>query len=317
MTEGLEVTVPAQDAESPGAELPNDSFTLESQGWSSDASACVPKMTALASLLNLGAPDPVARVAYQSKGNALVVAGGDDTRARAAAQRLSESLHVTLLSARRAALDRVAGWAGRIDAITGYLGEFAVTLSALDTGSGAAAKPTEAKFDLVLDFSEAPLFAMRQPPQGYFRAPATDEALAPVLEEMREAVGEFEKPRFFAYRENLCAHSRSEIQGCNQCIEICSTEAISADGDHVKVDPHLCMGCGACATVCPSGAMSYQYPRVADRGAQLKQLLSVYRVAGGETPCVVFHNATDGRELLERAATQGPGLPAHALPMET
>ena len=138
-----------------------------------------------------------------------------------------------------------------------------------------------------------------------------------MIDEIRESVGEFEKPRYFAYRENICAHSRSQVTGCNACIEICSTQAIVPDGDHVKVDPHLCMGCGACSTVCPSGAMSYQFPRVADRGAQMKQLLSAYRHAGGEDACIVFHNGHDGRELLAAWASSGPGLPARALPLET
>jgi len=315
MTEGLEVSAHARGADSPGTEIPNDSFTLESQGWSSDAAACAPKIFALASLLNLEAPAPVARVVYQSKGNALVIAGGDESRARAAAESLATGLHVTLLADRRGQASNIAAWSGRVEAIAGYLGEFTATIANLDTGKGPAAKPAEAKFDLVLDFSAAPLLAMRQPPQGYFRAP-DDADLDSVLVEMREAVGEFEKPRFFAYRENICAHSRSGITGCNACIEICSTQAISADGDHVKVDPHLCMGCGACATVCPSGAMGYQYPRVADRGAQMKQLLGAYRNAGGENPCIVFHNGTDGRDLLARAATGGEGLPARALPLE-
>jgi hypothetical protein len=84
-----------------------------------------------------------------------------------------------------------------------------------------------ARFDLILDFSGEPLFGARQPPQGYFRAPADDAALEGVLDELRESVGEFEKPRFFAYRENICAHQRSEIVGCSKCIDICSTQAIS------------------------------------------------------------------------------------------
>src|SRR5205085_6456091 len=60
-----------------------------------------------------------------------------------------------------------------------------------------------------------------------------------------------------------------------------------------------------------------QYPRVADRGAQLKQLLLAYREAGGRDACVVFHNGSDGRELLAAAAASGAGLPARALPLET
>jgi ferredoxin len=141
--------------------------------------------------------------------------------------------------------------------------------------------------------------------------------MARVIAELREAVGEFEKPRYFNYRENVCAHSRSEVQGCSACIDICSTAAIASDGDHVKVDPHLCMGCGACATVCPSGAMGYQYPRVADRGAQVKQLLAAYAQAGGQDACIVFHDGREGRELLARSAAAGMGLPARALPLET
>lgn len=111
-----------------------------------------------------------------------------------------------------------------------------------------------------------------------------------------------------------------EKVGCHKCIDICSTKAISSIGEKVEVDPHLCMGCGACATVCPSGAMAYQYPRVADRGSQLKTLLNTYRVAArgqGDTPTVLFHNATDGRDLLSTMATTGAGIPASMLPLET
>jgi ferredoxin len=296
--------------------LRDDVFMLESQGWSSRAEECAPKISALASLVNLEAPDAIAKVTYTSHGNVLVIAGDSTGAALDAANGLADGLHVTLLAAQRLATgESIASWAGRVEALRGFLGEFDVTLVALDTGSKAAPQ-TIARFDVVLDLSPAPLITARHPPQGYFRAPEAPGALAAVIEEMRQCVGEFEKPRFFAYRENLCAHQRSEIVGCNACIEICSTEAIRADGDHVKVDPHLCMGCGACSTVCPSGAMSYQFPRVADRGAQMKQLLSTYRNVGGRDACLVFHDGGSGRAVLAEAAASGRGLPGRALPLE-
>jgi ferredoxin len=319
MKAGFEVSAPAHAADEAGSELRKDAFVLESQGWTSNPDECLPKMAALSSLVNLAAPDPVASVSYHSRGNLLVVAGDDPARARQAAAELAGALQVTLLEPQAAKGGAYTAWAGRIESLTGYLGEFTATLADLKAPEAAgAAKPIAAKFDLVLDFSREPLFGMRQPPQGYFHA-AKDAAVDGILAELRESVGEFEKPRYFAYRENLCAHSRAEITGCTACIDICSTEAISSDGDHVKVDPHLCMGCGACATVCPSGAMGYQYPRVADRGAQLKQLISAYRHAGGADACIVFHNGYDGRGLLAAAATAtaGEGLPARALPVET
>jgi ferredoxin len=155
-----------------------------------------------------------------------------------------------------------------------------------------------------------------QPPQGYL-APGADpleQALAAA--QLGQLVGEFEKPRFFAYDARICAHSRSSKSGCNQCLDVCSTGAITPDGDHVKVDPHLCMGCGGCATVCPSGAMSHAYPRVPDLGARLKRVLSVYAQAGGKDACLLFHNAGESRALIARLARRGRGLPARVIPLE-
>ena len=311
MTAGFEVPARAEAAgDTPGNAFRQDSFILESRGWSSLSTDCEPKLVAIASLANLGTPDPVASVSYRSQGNVLIIAGSSLERARRCAQELAADLHVTLLAPEFVAAPAVASWRGELHSLAGFLGEFTAQV-ALD---GAPPKP--ARFDLVLDFSQPPVFAMRQPPQGYCAAPADEGSLAQALEELRDSVGEFEKPRYFAYRESICAHSRSEITGCSRCIDICSTQAISSDGDHVKVDPHLCMGCGACASVCPSGAMSFQYPRVADRGAQMKQLLSSYRHAGGADACIVFHDGNAGRALLACAAAAGEGLPARALPLE-
>lgn len=172
-------------------------------------------------------------------------------------------------------------------------------------------------FDLVLDLGETAYFRMPQPPQGY-AAPGRDpldQALA--VQQLGQLVGEFDKPKFFVYKENLCAHGRSKIIGCNQCVEVCSTAAISEDGDHVKVEPHLCMGCGGCATVCPSGAMAYAYPRVADVGMRLKTLLSTYARAGGKQACLLFHDPAKGRDLVARLGRDGAGLPARVIPVET
>ena len=175
-------------------------------------------------------------------------------------------------------------------------------------------------FDLVLDLSSEPLLRMVDLPQGYL-APGSDpleQALAAA--QLAQLVGEFEKPKFFQYKERICAHSRSGITGCNRCIEVCSTGAIRADGDHVRVEPHLCAGCGGCATVCPSGAMTYAYPSMPELGLRLKTLLATYREAGGKDACIVFHDAEAGRNALHsvgrRAVRGGKGLPARAIPLE-
>lgn len=315
MSAGLETPV----LELPHPSFPDDGEALagpEFTGWSVDAAACGPKIAALASLANLAPPDPVGRVQYHSRGNALVISGVHPERARASAAAL-EGLQVTLIGpGEAAAREGFVEWSGEVASIEGWLGDFTATFRGLRTpGDAAPRTPVQAKFDLVLDFSLHPAFAMRMTPQGYYRGTGDAHALAAVHDEMRSAVGEFEKPKFFAYRENLCAHKRSEVTGCTKCLHACATAAIRSEGDKVTVEPHLCMGCGTCTAVCPSGAMGFQFPRLADRGAQLKQLLSTYRHRGGESAAIVFHDA-GGRALLERALAEGRGLPPRALPLE-
>ncbi|MDB5861880.1 MAG: hypothetical protein JWQ76_5569, partial [Ramlibacter sp.] len=180
-------------------------------------------------------------------------------------------------------------------------------------------------FDLVLDLREQPAFLRHAPPQGYFHLPPDQYggpgALATVVK-LRELVGEFEKPKFFAYKQKLCAHSRNEQVGCNACIEICSAEAIASDKarQQIKVNANLCVGCGACTTVCPTGALTYTYPRPAEQGAKIKTLLATYEQAGGTAPILLLHSQERGQAQVEdlgRAARLGAaqGAPANVIPL--
>ena len=172
------------------------------------------------------------------------------------------------------------------------------------------------RFDLVLDLTPQPLMRAAQPPQGYL-APGADpleQALAAA--KLQAMVGEFDKPRFVIYNERICAHGRSGKFGCTNCIDTCSTGAISSAGQKVVVEAHVCAGCGGCTTVCPSGAMSHAYPRVTDLGARIKRLLRVYREAGGGDACILFHDGDESLEALMKSARRGRGLPARMIPLE-
>ena len=200
------------------------------------------------------------------------------------------------------------------------------------------------RFDLVLDLRPAPAFTQHAPPQGYFHARDERQLMDAVLK-LRDLVGEFEKPKFFHYKPKLCAHSRNEKIGCTACIDVCSAGAVRSDasrkgkagtrvrgatpavpvpgglGGGIIVEPYLCVGCGACTTVCPSGALAYATPNTVDQGRRLRTLLAAYRQAGGRDAVLLLHSEGAGNRMVEdlgRAARVDKsvrGLPARVIPV--
>lgn len=183
-----------------------------------------------------------------------------------------------------------------------------------------ADRKRNSEFDLILDLRLDPKMRMSQTPQGYF-APGKDpleQALA--VNQLQEMVGEFEKPKYFVYDEKVCAHGRNGKVGCNACIDVCSTGAISSlfkgGQGSVEVNPNLCMGCGACSTVCPSGAMRYNYPSVPHQGKELKTLATVFNAEAKKinqtlAPSLLLHSLKVGTQLID-----GLGRSAHVLPKQ-
>ena len=131
----------------------------------------------------------------------------------------------------------------------------------------------------------------------------------------RDLVGTFDKPRYVAFDEQLCAHSRSHVIGCTRCLDLCPTGAIAPAGDHVAIDAHVCAGCGQCAAVCPTGAASYAVPPADALMRKLRRMLAAYREAGGERALVLVHDDPHGAPLIDALARFGDGLPAHVLPL--
>lgn len=179
-------------------------------------------------------------------------------------------------------------------------------------------------FDLVLDLRASPAFSQHAKPQGYLHWDGRD---VKALLAWRELVGEFDKPKFFNYRQKLCAHSRNDKVACTACIDVCSASAISSDykRQQIKVNPNLCVGCGTCSTVCPTGAMGFAYPRAGDQGVKFKTLLSTYQRSGGKDAALLLHSQGAGARLLgdlgraaqlEKGQKDGThGVPARVLPV--
>ena len=187
------------------------------------------------------------------------------------------------------------------------------------------AETLDDKFDLVLDLREQPAFTQHALPQGYVHLPQGLQGSGAVqaLLQLRDRVGEFEKPKFFTYKQKLCAHGRNEKVGCNACVDICSASAVSSDlkRNQIVVNPNLCVGCGACTTACPTGALSYAYPRASEQGVKLRTVLSVFHKAGGRNAALLLHSQVAGTAMVDdlgRAAALDRsvrGVPARVVPL--
>ena len=262
---------------------------------------------------------PVAAVSYRSAGTLLIV--GAKAEALAAAEQVKEggSLACTVLVPEQgqsgaAGSASTAFIRGTVTSLAGHLGQFRLQMAspAATAALQAATGKTEGHFDLVLDLSRPPLLRSEIPPPGYY-APADAAALQQALQELPTLVGEFEKPRYFRYDASICAHGRSGITACTRCLDSCPSDAIISIGDSIQVDPKLCQGAGSCATVCPTGAISYGYPQLGDTLQRLRTLLKTYREEGGTEAVLLLHDAEDGRRRLEAVAQQ---LPENVIPFE-
>ncbi|MGN6572044.1 MAG: 4Fe-4S dicluster domain-containing protein [Pseudolabrys sp.] len=300
----------------------------ETAGWSRDARAALPKMAALAAAAAEPAP-PVPVVALKSDGIALLY--GKDERIVEAAQLLKEHLDITVLLAPGADTvpPRVTEFPvvrGTIRNAKGALGGFEVTVddyAAPQPSSrdalifGASRDGAVSRCDLIVDLSGgAPLFPAADLRDGYLRAdPGDAAAVLRLVMKARDLIGEFEKPRYISFHDELCAHSRASIVGCHRCLDLCPSGAIVPNGDIVAIDPIVCAGCGQCAAACPTGAAAYALPPADALLRRLRTLLAAYRDAGGRDPVVMFHDEEHGGALIDALARFGDGLPANVLPV--
>jgi ferredoxin len=301
----------------------------ETAGWSKDAKAAGPKIAALIAAAGEVMPD-VPVVTLTSEGSALLY--GSDEQVVEAARLLKDHLDVTVLISKDDAITPPSAtefplFKGTIRTASGHLGAFKLRLddyaapapSSRDRLNFAPPRDdVELQCDVLIDLSGgAPLLSSPDLRDGYLRADPKDAAavLRTVLK-ARELSGTFEKPRYIAFTEHLCAHSRSNIVGCHRCLDLCPTGAITPNGDHVAIDAQICAGCGQCAAACPTGAAGYALPPGDALLRKLRVLFAAFLESGGAQPVLLFHDAEHGRPLIEALARYGDGLPANVLPVE-
>ena len=239
------------------------------------------------------------QVTYESRGRVLVI--GPPAAINSVRARLPDALTPSFLPTLATSEETTAGPSGSSGknaglasdvTVSGHLGAFHVTARwngrEWDVGLVLELEEGEA-FDLVLDLQSVPAIEREELPPGYF-APPDDGALDSALAELPGLVGELTKPRFFEHNDTICAHSFRGNIGCTACIDACPAEAISSVKGRVETDPYRCLGCGTCATVCPTGATRYAQPRSMTLVSRLQEVLESYRATGGRAPTLLLYS---------------------------
>lgn len=248
-------------------------------------------------------------VSYKSSHYVLVI--GDDQRVIEVINKLSDAMTITVLIIHKdSAVDlksiprSVSIAYGQLTSLSGYLGNFTAELmvNGKVTNLAQVYHPKIKGFDQVIDLSTSPMLSQSLLPFGYF-SPENDIELQDTINAVSELLGEFEKPKFFEYNADICAHGNSGILACQRCINACPAGAITSLKDKIEVNPFLCQGGGTCATVCPSGAIQYVYPRLQDTLEKIRTMLKAYYAAGGKQAAIAFYAAEES-SLYEHAALE-------------
>ena len=181
-------------------------------------------------------------VNYRSGGRTLVV--GSAAHALPWADRLASMLPVTVLLLDNQETMPARPYPvhiARTVAVAGWLGAFEARWQA------PGRQVEQGRFDLVLDLSPSRLIPSHQRPNGYYAPGYDDAARDEAVETMLEMVGEFEKPKYFSYKERTCAHGRNGQKGC-------SASGITRPGSAL---PILASSAAPCSGSCSSSTGSW------------------------------------------------------------
>lgn len=79
--------------------------------------------------------------------------------------------------------------------------------------------------------------------------------------------------------QHRCAVVRNRNATCTRCADVCTSGCISYEDNELIIEPEKCIGCGTCATICPTCALEAKRPSDAEL---LQSCLAACEQTGGE-----------------------------------
>ena len=117
-------------------------------------------------------------------------------------------------------------------------------------------------------------------------------------------LGEIESDAI-AVHEERCISVRNRNADCLRCVEACTSGALAYRAGELLVEPERCIGCGTCATACPTCAIALRNPTDAELTAQLKHSI----VATKGHPVIVCEQALEAANVAADDASATCAVP--------
>lgn len=259
------------------------------------------------------APSPTTNVSYVAANRLLIIA--DKVTAQDIESRLPDKIlcYIAIPADKSGSPAFANGYYCADLTVSGYLGKFTVTIDSSDDNDNeynnlaSIFNIQTGVFDQVLDCSGNPYISAAIKPPGYHFVPKGVGDFDSQIESIPNMIGEFEKPKYFDYNAGICAHGRSGISGCTRCLDACPTDAIISIGESIEVNPHLCQGGGICASNCPTGAITYSYPKATEQMEFIRILLKSFREKNNNhNISMLIFDHENSKDLVAQSASRLP-----------
>lgn len=93
-----------------------------------------------------------------------------------------------------------------------------------------------------------------------------------IIESLVAMLGSIESDRIAVHTER-CIAVRNRNADCLRCVDACTSGALAYRGNELAVEPDRCIGCGTCATACPTCAIEISAPSDEDLTASIKRAI--------------------------------------------